>query len=467
MSDDHDDHAAPPADPRLTAAAAAAAAEGCAEARLLMTRRSLLGVTAALFSTAVLPDFAHAEARGASQARLLVVVLRGGMDGINTMVPKLDPHYAAARRELAIPLEATLSLGSDFGLHPALSRLHTMFTEGEAAFVPAAAIPLRNRSHFECQDNLENGLPSNPSNPTGWLNRLLGTLPAGDVIRQRSGLEVGGAPLILRGPEPVLGWSPTWFSKIDTATQTRLRRPYRQLAPDLWGSLERGIAADTLALSAGAGNSPGVNALRRGFIGAARLMRADSGPRIAVLSVGGWDTHASQGGLTGEHASRLTALDEALQDLKTELAEVWAHTVVLCVTEFGRTVQTNGDRGTDHGIATTALLAGGAVRAGILGDWPGLAPNQLYEHGDLRPTVDLRAVFKGVLRDHLGVARSVLDRSVFPGSGDVAPLGRLIRDPVRRAEGRASAFVQPIDPRTVSPIALYRRQHGIDTEGRM
>lgn len=449
MSDDHD----LPEDP----AAARRAAEGCAEARLLLTRRSLMGVTAALFSTAVLPDFAAADTN--PQARLLVVVLRGGMDGINTMIPRLDPHYGNVRRELAIPFGETLSLGADFGLHPALAHVHAMHAAGEVAFIPAAGLPLRNRSHFECQDNLENGLPQNVSNPTGWLNRLLGALPAGDPIRRRRGIEIGGAPLILRGAEPVLGWSPTWFGKSDAATIERLRPAYRQLAPDLWQSLQRGIEADERALDAGAGSTSGMSALRRGFIGAARLMRAPSGPRISVLSIGGWDTHVRQGGLTGQFADRLTELDTALQDLKDELGRAWRHTVAVCVTEFGRTVEENGERGTDHGVATVALLAGGAVRGGIFGDWPGLGPRQLYEGGDLRPTVDLRAVFKGVLRDHLGVPRAVLDSTVFPGSRTLRPLGGLIRNPAS-ATTLGAGLAAPAALHEASALAEYRRQYG-------
>ena len=135
----------------------------------------MLGVTASLFSSAFLPNFALADTD--PQARLLVVMLRGGMDGIGMVIPKLDPHYVEMRRELALPFSSTLSLGSDFALHPALSKVHAMFGAGNAVIVPAAGIPLRNRSHFECQDNLENGLPANTTNATGWLNRLFGALP--------------------------------------------------------------------------------------------------------------------------------------------------------------------------------------------------------------------------------------------------------------------------------------------------
>ena len=449
--DDHDDLAA--VDPAVLGAAR----EGCGESRLLMTRRSLLGVTAALFSSAFLPDFASAGTD--PEARFLVVVLRGGMDGIGTLIPKLDPRYQEVRRQLAIPFSSTLSLGSDFALHPALPRVHTMFKDGDAAFVPAAGIPLRTRSHFECQDNLENGLPVNVANATGWLNRLLGALPAGDPIRVKGGIEIGEAPLILRGPEPVLGWSPTWFEKSDPGNIARLESLYSAKDPALWDSLSRGLAAHAMALSAGAVAGDDISVLRKGFIGAARLMRASGGPRISVLSVGGWDTHSQQGGLSGQFNDRLGELDQALGDLKAELGNAWAKTVAICVTEFGRTVQTNGDSGTDHGVGTVALLVGGAVKRGFVGDWPGLAPNQLYE-GDLRPTVDLRSVFKGILRDHIGVPADILDTVVFPDSGLVTAAANLIDRPQLSAL-RASSIIQPPTLQDVAPIARYRRQYGI------
>ncbi len=181
----HDDHdALPPADPRI----AEAARSGCAESRLLMSRRSMLGVTAALFTSAFLPDFAKADTD--PEARLFIVVLRGGMDGIGMLVPKLDPVYESARRQLALPFAQTLSLGTDFALHPGLSRLHGMFNAGEAAFVPAAGIPLKNRSHFECQDNLENGCQSTRqtqlAGSTGSSDRCLQATRSASRVASRS-----------------------------------------------------------------------------------------------------------------------------------------------------------------------------------------------------------------------------------------------------------------------------------------
>jgi uncharacterized protein (DUF1501 family) len=446
MSDRHDD--ANPTDTRLTGAAA----EGCAESRLLISRRSLLGVTAALFSSAFLPDFA--QAASSPDARLLVIVLRGGMDGLNFMVPKLDPRYAGIRGRLAIPFGSTLSLGADFGLHPGLTGIHQLFAAGDAAFVPATGIPLRNRSHFDCQDNLENGLPENRSDATGWLNRLLGALPAGDPIRLRGGIEVGDSPLILSGPQPVLGWSPTWYEKASPEYREAILSLYHARSQPLHQMLSSGLQADDLALRAGADPGDNLSTLRKAFVGAGRLLRLSTGPRIAVLSVGGWDTHSGQGALTGEFNDRLRDLDQAIADLKRELGPAWARSVAVLVTEFGRTVETNGDSGTDHGVATVATLVGGAVRKGIFGDWPGLAPGQLYEGRDLRPTVDLRSVFKGVLRDHLGIAPSVLEAAVFPGSVAAPPLGGLIKVPVP-ASNSVQAYSATAMART-HPIAAYR-----------
>ena len=446
--DHHHDGEAGPADARVKRAAA----EGCAESRLLMSRRSLLGVTAALFSSAFLPHFAQAAT--SPDARLLVIVLRGGMDGLNFIVPKLDTRYASVRRDLAIPLASTLSLGADFGLHPGLAGVHRLFASGEAAFVPAAGIPLRTRSHFDCQDNLENGLPANRSDATGWLNRLLGALPAGDPIRLRGGIEIGDSPLILSGPQPVLGWSPTWYSKASPEYRSSILSLYQARSPALHQTLANGLRADDLALRAGADPDDNLSTLRKAFIGAGRLLRLNTGPRIAVLSVGGWDTHSDQGGLTGEFNDRLRDLDQAIGDLKLALGPVWARSVAVLVTEFGRTVQVNGDHGTDHGVATVATLVGGAVRRGIFGDWPGLAPNRLYEGRDLRPTVDLRSVFKGVLRDHLGIAPSVLESAVFPASVAAKPLGGLIKVPAP-ASNSVQAYSATALART-QPIAAYR-----------
>jgi uncharacterized protein (DUF1501 family) len=159
---------------------------------------------------------------------------------------------------------------------------------------------------------------------------------------------------------------------------------------------------------------------------AARFLKRPAGPRIAVIDVGGWDTHANQGGAQGNLATRLKGLDAGIQTLKTELGPVWSDTTVLVVTEFGRTVAVNGTRGTDHGTAGVAFLAGGGVKGGrVISDWPGLAARELYENRDLKPTIDLRRVFKSVLAERFGLAEATLERAVFPDSANAVPLEQL------------------------------------------
>jgi uncharacterized protein (DUF1501 family) len=161
---------------------------------------------------------------------------------------------------------------------------------------------------------------------------------------------------------------------------------------------------------------------------AAAFLKQQNGPVAAVIDVGGWDSHANQGTEGGQIATLLGMLDRGVATLKADLGPLWSKTTVLIVTEFGRTVAANGNRGTDHGAGAAAFLAGGAVRGGrVIADWPGLAPGQLFDGRDLRPTTDLRAVIKGVLGDHLGISRTRLDADVFPDSAGIAPMSGLIR----------------------------------------
>ncbi len=447
-----DDETVDPTAARLEAAAAS----GCAESRMLLTRRALLGLSAGLFSAAVLPRWA--EASTGFDPRLLVVILRGGLDGVNTVVPHGDPWYETMRREVAFARADTIALDGFFGLNPAMPRFGALFAAGEAAVVHATCPPLRNRSHFDAQDNLETGLPGRASNATGWLNRLLTALPAGAPIKTAGAIEIGGAPLILRGPAPVLGWSPSWFWPMDPTTTGNIRNLYAALDPAMLRELDLGLRAD--ALASGQGSDDGdLGTLRKGFRGAARLLAAAAGPRIAVLSVDGFDTHSRQGLLGGTLAGLLGELDLGLDDFRTLIGDSWSRTVVLCVTEFGRSVAVNGASGTDHGIGTAALLAGGAVAGGrVVADWPGLAPAGLVD-GDLAATTDLRAVFKGVLREHLDVPASLLDSQVFPGSAGIAPLSGLVRSTAAPTASASLEFASynpaPLRPETA--LARYRR----------
>ena len=434
-----------------------AACGGCAESRMLLSRRAALGVTAGLFSWACMPRFAYAA--GASDPRLLIVVLRGGMDGLNVCVPFGDKNYGSMRGNIAIPTAKTIKLNNFFGLHPVLPTFGSLYKAGDAAVVHATAIPLRSRSHFDAQDNLENGMPNVIApNSTGWLNRLLMSLPEGDAIKLAGGIQIGEAPLILRGPAPVLGWSATKYLSVGDPTLSQVRMVQARDA-EMIDALDRGLEAHQIAAPLEQ-NDGDISVLRQSFRGAGRLFAADDGPRIAVISANQFDTHADQGGVSGFLADLLSDLDKGIGDFKAAVGSAWSRTVMVLVTEFGRNVRVNGGSGTDHGVGTVALLAGGAVQGGkVICDWPGLAPAQLFEGDDLMPTIDLRAVFKGVLRDHLGLSASVLGNTVFPGSTGVLPLANLIKTSAPAAAIRSSA-PSIVSVRPVSAIANYRKANG-------
>jgi uncharacterized protein (DUF1501 family) len=242
-------------------------------------------------------------------------------------------------------------------------------------------------------------------------------------------------PLILRGDTPVISKSPQATPDVDEDLLARLADLYSK---DDWFSArlseavqtekladERSTQADAPAMTAPPAAPDRVGGVARM---AAALMRSEGGPEVAVIEASGWDTHANQGGAKGALAQRLTGLDKALRALKDELGPLWQQTAVLVVTEFGRTAAVNGTQGTDHGTGGCALLAGGAVRGGrVIADWPGLARTALLDNRDLRPTLDLRSVFKAVLDEHMRVDAKTLASRIFPDSSGARPLQGLIR----------------------------------------
>jgi uncharacterized protein (DUF1501 family) len=408
------------------------------QALLCPSRRLFLASAGTFVTWAAMPKLASAATR---DPRLVVIILRGAMDGLAVVPPIGDPDYPSLRGDLAIGtpgLEATLPLNSFFGLNQAMPLFHESFAAGEALVVHAAATAYRDRSHFDGQDVLESGMITPHASPSGWLNRVAAALPVGDKVRPANGLATGATvPLILRGPAPILTWSPPGFRPADNDTVARLSDLYGETDPDLARVFAEGIGVEKLAgegavgvMDAGAPAARG-NGATKPFValaaGAGRLLAQPDGPRLAAISYDGWDTHASEGAGEGRLANLLTAFDAALAGLKSAMAPVWSETAVIVITEFGRTARINGTDGTDHGTATAAFLMGGAVRGGrVIADWPGLKEAQLYQQRDLAPTTDLRAVIKGVLRDHLGVSERILATTVFPDSLAVAPMDRLI-----------------------------------------
>ncbi|MDE2329698.1 MAG: DUF1501 domain-containing protein, partial [Bradyrhizobium sp.] len=299
----------------------------------------------------------------------------------------------------------------------------------QAAVIHAVSTPYRDRSHFDGQDVLESGFAGPGRVQSGWLNRALGALPRGD--RVTSALAVGPtAPLVLRGPAPTVGWAPAALPQADDDTAMRLVELYSHRDPALASALSQGLRLEKSAQGDDMKPKPGTNhagAMRLVARGAAKLMAADDGPRIAALAFDGWDTHANEGGPVGRLAQLLGGLDGALAEFESGLGGRWRDTVIVVATEFGRTARINGTEGTDHGTGTVALLAGGAIKGGrVISDWPGLKPANLYEARDLAPTTDLRAAIKGVLRDHLGLSDRVLADNVFPGSAAAKPMKGLV-----------------------------------------
>jgi len=377
------------------------------------TRRALVAGAVCAAAAAAVPRLVLAQAD--TDARLVLVVLRGGLDGLAAVPPVADRGLAALRRDL-VP-DGALPLGDGrFALHPALAPLEPWYREGALAVVHAVATPYRERSHFDAQDLLENGTAAPRGAADGWLNRAVGLLGSDG---RRLGIAFGqGVPLVLRGPTPVASWAPSPLPEADPSFHALVARMYRG-DPVLSAALADGLAAAGLAADAGAGmggggaGGAGRRSVRPLAEAAGRMLAAADGPRVAVLEVPGWDTHAGQ---AQRIVPPLAALAEALAALRAELGPAWSRTVVAVTTEFGRTVAANGTGGTDHGTATVALLAGGAVAGGrVVGRWPGLGERDLHEGRDLAPTTDLRAVLQGVLRDHLGLRPADLRRAVFPG----------------------------------------------------
>ena len=411
--------------------------------RHLVSRREVLLGSGALFAWTQMPRLARAEGR---DPRMLVIVLRGALDGLGAVAAVGDPDWSSLRGDRALMLDGktpALPLDSFFALNPAMPNLSRFYKAGQAAIVHATATPYRERSHFDGQDVLESGFAKPGATDSGWLNRALLALESDGRVNPTGSRAIGvGAvtPLVVRGEAPVMSWVPQNLLPAGADTQARLLDLYQHTDPKLAVALQARMQLASLGGAGGmddplaAGDSPVMPPLARiraYFADAAgtagRLLARADGPRVGALGFVGWDTHVNEGATVGQLANLLGALDGALAAVETSMGEAWRETVVAVITEFGRTAHINGTNGTDHGTGTVAFLAGGAVRGGrVIADWPGLKTAQLYEGRDLKPTTDLRAVLKGLLRDHLRVDDAALASSVFPASADVAPLAGLV-----------------------------------------
>ncbi|MFZ2991222.1 DUF1501 domain-containing protein [Ideonella sp.] len=354
--------------------------------------------------------------------RMVLVILRGGLDGLYAVPAIGEPAFAAARGALAEYPSAPLPIEGPFALHPALSRMHAMYSKGELAVLHAVGLPYHERSHFDAQQVLESGGALPYELKDGWLGRSLSS-------NGGKGLAVNTAiPLVLRGSKDIDTWVPSRLPDPSADLLQRVARMYES-DPALSSALQRARQLRDGGDMAGSGSAEG------GFVAlcqrAGEFLSLAQGPQVAVLELGGWDSHADQATPGGKTTGNLRQLDQGLSALRDTLSgpsgrQTWERTVIAVVTEFGRTVEINGTRGTDHGNGGAAFVLGGAVKGGrVIADWPGLTKAQRYEGRDLKVTTDLRAVFKGLLVDHLQMDLRTLDRSVFPGTSALKPVSLL------------------------------------------
>ncbi len=380
----------------------------------MLNRRNFLHSAAAFGLLSQQSGMALASMPG--QKRLVVIMLRGGMDGLDVVQPVGDVAYRSLRPETGT--EPPLAVDDFYALHGGLANLQPLFLTREALAIHAVSTPFHSRSHFQAQDLLEWGAKSDERHESGWVNRLIGLL-GGKTLGFAS--EVGASvSQLMNGPEPVLNVYPE--------TDTAFWANSKQFLDILYQG-EPGFEPLLLQLNAMSSTmdkvdnlDPGVST-REVAAYVARLMRRDC--RLASFSLFGWDTHVGQ---APKLAQNLVALASAMTTLKDELAGDWQHTLVMAVSEFGRTARFNGTGGTDHGTGGVALLAGGALANGLGGKvittkWPGLADDQLFEQRDLRPTDDIRRFIGWALARHFDLSSQQVASVLFPG----VEMGQVLR----------------------------------------
>ena len=394
-----------------------------------MKRRKLL--TAASLATAgmLIPVglnswVAQGITRSTSSKRLVVVFLRGAIDGLNVIIPHQEADYYQTRPTIAIPYpqenNGAIDLDGFFGLHPQLSDLMSLWKQGSLAFIHSSGSPVSERSHFQAQDYMENGTPGITKTTDGWMNRLLAELPQG---RPAQALNVGiTTPYILRGKMQIASLKPGRNSAAPTPTdrplineafsnlysgQDALSKAYQDGRKAREAILTE-LSQEMISASRGASN---INAFVDDAAEVARLMVGNTQTQLAFMEVGGWDTHINQNNILKR---LLPSLGQGIATLAKGLGDIYSDTVIVVMSEFGRTVKENGNRGTDHGHGNVMWLLGGAIRGGkVYGEWRGLNKEALHQNRDLPITTDFREVFSLILQEHLSISNDGLNR-VFP-----------------------------------------------------
>ncbi|MGV6846892.1 MAG: DUF1501 domain-containing protein [Marinibacterium sp.] len=388
-----------------------------------LTRRALLGRAAILgCSAAASPLLTQVSFAAAPwETRLVVIILRGGMDGLDAIRPVGAPEFAALRGDMAGPNPGAQDLDGFFALHPALAPLMPLWADGDLGAVHAVSTPYRDkRSHFDGQDILEAGTVGLDGRRDGWLNRLLQQIPG---VTATTAYAIGrGDVKVLLGDAPVADWTPEASVRMSPQA-VRLAELIMQDDPMFHAALSEALSLSDDAEPA-MGKPHALRAASHTEIAefAGEKLKGDT--RVVAFSMNGWDTHNRQNKTLSKSLGRLA---ETIVTLKAATGDnVWSRTTVLAMTEFGRTVRLNGTGGTDHGTGGAMLLAGGSIRGGrIFGDWPGLDEADLYKRRDLMPTRDVRAPVAWILRAATGLDRSILETTVFPGL-DMGPDDRLM-----------------------------------------
>ena len=398
---------------------------------MLITRRVFLRNSAlAVVGTAAVPSFltraAFGAVEGTGNKRLVVIFQRGAADGLNIVVPHAESQYYAMRPSINIPRNAVIDLDGFFGLHPSLSAFQPLWQQRHLAIVHAAGSPDQTRSHFDAQDFMETGTPGVKITEDGWLNRTLRNLPPEKSAFRAIALGPS-LPRILSGSEPAVAmnnindFSVGGRSPKPSLAATAFEAMYDHSSDSvLHGTGEETFDAVKMLKSADPGKyapAPGAN-YPKGRFGEslrqlAQLIKANLGVQVAFADIGGWDHHVNEGSTEGQLANVLTDFSQALSAFWIDLGNLAEDTVVVTMSEFGRTAHENGNRGTDHGHANVMFVLGGPVKGGkVYGRWPGLDESQLYEGRDLALTTDFRQVIGEAVARHMGNKNLT---AVFPG----------------------------------------------------
>ncbi len=401
---------------------------------MTITRRVFLkGSAMAVVGTAAIPSFLSRAALAAETAsqgrkRLVVIFQRGAADGLNIVIPHAESSYYAMRPTIAIPRQNVIDLDGFFGLHPSMASFKPLWDQGHLAIVHAAGSPDTTRSHFDAQDYMESGTPGVKSTEDGWLNRTLRVDKHSDPDSPFRAIALGSRlPRALTGSSPAVAIDNVNNFGVggrNPAAQ-QLSNTFEAMYASSVDSVLHGTGTETFdavkMLKSADPNkytpAPGANypggGLGQALRQVAQLIKADLGVEIAFTDVGGWDHHVNEGSVQGQIANRLQEMSQSMSAFWIDLGDLAESTVLVTMSEFGRTARENGNRGTDHGHANVMFVMGGPVKGGrVYGRWPGLAPEQLNEGRDLALTTDFRRVLGEAVYRHLG-AKDL--NAVFPG----------------------------------------------------